>query len=58
MCGSRLLVLQRVRFGGAYGIPDLQLNLSSVDVDHSRSKFHSDGEVMHRLEPLVRELQK
>ena len=40
----------------AYRVPDLQLDLFALNVDHTRPKFHTNGEVMHRLESLVGEL--
>jgi len=40
------------------GVPDLQLDLLAVDGDHPRPKLNSNGEVVHRLEPLVSELQQ
>lgn len=40
------------------GVPDLQLDLLVVDGDHPRAKLNSNGEVVHRLEPLVSELQQ
>lgn len=39
-------------------VPDLQLDLLSINVDHARPKLHADGQVVHRLEPLVCELQQ
>ena len=40
----------------ACGVPDLQFDLLGVDGDHSCAELDADGEVMHRLEALVREL--
>jgi hypothetical protein len=40
-----------------YRVPDLQLDLLSINVDHSSTKLDADGKVMHRLEALVRELE-
>ena len=39
-------------------VPDLQLDLLAVDVDHARAKLDADREVVHRLEALVRKLQQ
>lgn len=39
-------------------IPDLQLDLLAVDRDHPRAEFDADGEVVDRLEALVRELEE
>lgn len=39
-------------------IPYLQLDLLAVNVDHPCPELHANGEVVHRLEPLVRELQQ
>lgn len=41
-----------------YRVPDLQLDLLCVNVDHAGTELDSDGEVVHRLEALVRELQE
>lgn len=43
---------------GAHGIPDLELDLFGVDIDHASSKLNSDRKVMHWLEALVRELEE
>ena len=42
----------------AHRVPDLQLDLFSINVDHASSEFHTNSQVMDRLKPLVRELQK
>eukprot|EP00983_Pelagomonas_calceolata_P090111 1157380-Pelagomonas_calceolata.AAC.12 len=39
-------------------VPDLQLNLLAVDVDHAGPKLYTNGEVVHGLEALVCELQQ
>lgn len=39
-------------------IPNLQLNLLAIDVDHSRAELHANSEVVHGLKALVRELQQ
>lgn len=39
-------------------VPDLQLDLLVLDVDHARAELDADREVVHRLEALVRELQQ
>ncbi len=43
---------------GPHRVPNLQFYLLPVDVDHARSELHTDGEVMHRLETFVRELEE
>lgn len=42
----------------SYRVPYLKLDLLAIDIDHPSSKFHSNSQVMDRLEALVRELQK
>jgi hypothetical protein len=42
----------------AHRVPDLQLYLLAVNVDHARAKLYADGQVVHGLEALVRELQQ
>ena len=42
----------------AHRVPDLELDLLVVYRDHARTKLDADGEVMHWLEALVRELQE
>ena len=39
-------------------VPYLKLDLFAVNVDHARAKLHPDGQVVHRLEPLVRKLKQ
>ena len=39
-------------------IPNLELHLSVVDVDHARPKLYADGEIVDGLKPLVRKLQE
>jgi hypothetical protein len=39
-------------------VPNLELNGFVVDGDHASAGLNADGEVMHRLEPLVCELQQ
>ena len=39
-------------------VPDLELDLLALDVDHPGAELHADGEVVDRLEPLVGELEK
>lgn len=39
-------------------VPNLQLYLLPVDVDHAGTELDANSEVMHRLEPLVGELEK
>lgn len=40
----------------AYCVPNLQLDLLAINVDHARSKLNTDCQVVNRLEPLVCEL--
>ena len=42
----------------AHRVPNLQLDLFAVNVYHTSPKLHTNGQVMDRLKPLVRELQK
>jgi hypothetical protein len=42
----------------AYRVPDLELDLLAVYLNHTSSKLHTNGQVMHRLESLVRKLQQ
>jgi hypothetical protein len=42
----------------AHRVPDLELDLLPVNVDHARAKLHADREVVHRLEALVGELEQ
>ncbi len=39
-------------------VPDLQLDLLPLDVDHPGSELDADGQVVHGLEALVSELQQ
>ncbi len=39
-------------------VPDLELDLLPLDVDHAGAELHAYGQVVHGLEPLVRELQQ
>jgi hypothetical protein len=39
-------------------VPNLELDGFVVDGDHASAGLNADGEVMHRLEPLVCELQQ
>lgn len=39
-------------------VPDLKLDLLAVDGDHACSELHANGQVVHRLESLVRELEQ
>jgi hypothetical protein len=39
-------------------VPNLQLDLLLVYVDHARPELDADGQVVHRLEALVGELQE
>ena len=39
-------------------VPDLELDLLPLDVDHASTELDADGEIVHRLEPLVRELEQ
>merc|ERR550519_923663 len=39
-------------------VPNLKLDLFPLNVDHPSAELDPDGEVVHRLEPLVRELEQ
>jgi len=39
-------------------IPDLQFDLFAINGNHACTKLHANGQIMHRLEALVRELQQ
>ena len=39
-------------------VPDLQLYLLSVDGHHAGTELHTNSQVVHRLKPLVGELQE
>jgi len=39
-------------------IPDLELDLFVVCLDHARTELNPDGEVVYRLEALVGELKQ
>ena len=39
-------------------VPDLELDLLALDVDHPGAELDPDGEVVHWLEPLVGELEE
>lgn len=41
-----------------YSIPYLKFDLFVINSDHTSTKLYSNGEIVHRLEPLVRELEK
>ena len=41
-----------------YGIPNLQFDLLAVNGHHPGAKLDADGQVVHRLEALVGELQQ
>ena len=43
---------------GTDRVPDLQFDLFPLDVDHAGPELDHNGEVVHRLEPLVCELQE
>ena len=36
----------------------MELDLLPLDVDHASTELDADGEIVHRLEPLVRELEQ
>ena len=42
----------------AHRVPDLQLDLLVVYRDHARAELDADGQIVHWLEALVRELQE
>lgn len=39
-------------------VPNLQLNLFTVDGNHASAEFHADCEIVHGLEALVGELEQ
>jgi len=41
----------------AYRVPDLELDLLALDVDHPGSELDPDRQVVNRLKPFVRELK-
>ncbi len=45
-------------FAFAHRVPDLQLDLLSLDVDHPGPELDPDGQVMHGLETFVGELKQ
>lgn len=49
---------RRKKGNWTYGVPNLELDRTTVDGDHSGAELDANGEIMHRLEPLVRELQE
>ena len=42
----------------AHRVPDLQLYLLAVNVDHARAELDTNGQVVHRLESFVSELEQ
>ena len=42
----------------SYRVPDLQFDLFSLDVDHSGSELHANGQIVDRLKSLVSELKQ
>ena len=45
-------------FQSTHRVPNLKLDLFPLNVDHPSPELDSNGEVVHRLEPLVRELEQ
>ena len=43
---------------GTHCVPDLQLDLFSLDVDHSGPELDPDRKIVNRLEPFVGELKE
>ena len=41
-----------------YCVPNLELDLLPINVDHARAKLYANGQIVHGLEALVRELQE
>lgn len=39
-------------------VPDLQLYLLAIDGDHAGTELDADRQIVHRLEPFVRELEQ
>lgn len=48
----------RASAASAYRVPNLQLDLFVLNVDHARAELDADCQIMHGLEALVRELQQ
>lgn len=42
----------------SHRVPDLELNLFAIDVNHASPKLYPDSEVVNRLKSLVSELQE
>jgi hypothetical protein len=47
-----------LKYSLSYRVPDLEFDLFALNVDHARPKFHTNSEIMHRLESLVGELKQ
>ncbi len=47
-----------MRQASSHRVPDLELDLLAINVDHACAKLHADCQVMHWLEALVCELQQ
>ena len=41
-----------------YRVPYLQFNLLIINRHHATPELDADGEIVHALEPFIRELQK
>ena len=46
------------RYQLAYRVPDLELDLFAIYVNHARPKLDANGQVMDRLKAFICELQK
>ena len=58
LCQWRGRANDKVRSPPLYRVPNLELDLLSVDGDHARAKLDANREVVDGLEPLVGELQQ
>jgi hypothetical protein len=52
---SRILTWGKVH---TYRVPNLKLDWLAVNCNHPCPKFHTDGQIMDRLKPLICELQE
>ena len=43
---------------GWHRVPNLKFDLAILNIDHAGSELYADGQVVHRLKSLVRELQQ
>ena len=43
---------------GTHRVPDLQLDLFALDVDHPGAELDTNGEIMNWLKPFISELKQ